>query len=221
LLNSLSGSTKIHAIKSLIVFSKFLGRHEDFKQSMKQYGIKVDNRNTSLDSFIRILNAQNNDVIKWLAEVMPYMRKNEQLFSKFALATGLRISEVVKSFNLIIDLAHSSRIHEYYDESLNCLQHFRYKDLFIRRTKCCYLSFVPSQFIQQIANSQPVTYSAIKKNLERTRGSHIIRYNLCRDYFGTFMTRHGLIKEEVDLLQGRIPPSIFKRHYWKPIIQRT
>jgi hypothetical protein len=30
------------------------------------------------------------------------------------------------------------------------------------------------------------------------------------------MVRHGLIKEEVDLLQGRIPPSIFLRHYWGP-----
>jgi hypothetical protein len=30
------------------------------------------------------------------------------------------------------------------------------------------------------------------------------------------MVRHGLIKEEVDLLQGRIPASIFIRHYWSP-----
>jgi hypothetical protein len=37
-----------------------------------------------------------------------------------------------------------------------------------------------------------------------------------RDYFGTFMVRNGLIKEEVDLLQGRIPPSFFIRHYWSP-----
>jgi len=37
-----------------------------------------------------------------------------------------------------------------------------------------------------------------------------------RDYFGTFMLKHGLIKEEVDLLQGRIPTSIFLRHYWSP-----
>ena len=43
-----------------------------------------------------------------------------------------------------------------------------------------------------------------------------LRINELRDYFGTFMVRHGLIKEEVDLLQGRIPPSIFIRHYWSP-----
>ncbi len=42
------------------------------------------------------------------------------------------------------------------------------------------------------------------------------RVNELRDYFGTYMVRHGLIKEEIDLLQGRIPPSIFIRHYWSP-----
>ena len=30
------------------------------------------------------------------------------------------------------------------------------------------------------------------------------------------MVKHGLIREEVDLLQGRIPKNIFVRHYWSP-----
>jgi len=33
------------------------------------------------------------------------------------------------------------------------------------------------------------------------------------------MVRHGLIREEVDLLQGRITKSIFVRHYWSPAIK--
>jgi len=32
------------------------------------------------------------------------------------------------------------------------------------------------------------------------------------------MLDHGLIKEEVDLLQGRVGKSIFVRHYWSPAI---
>ena len=46
-----------------------------------------------------------------------------------------------------------------------------------------------------------------------------IDFNGFRDYYGTFMVRHGLIKEEVDLLQGRITKSIFVRHYWSPAIK--
>jgi len=42
------------------------------------------------------------------------------------------------------------------------------------------------------------------------------KINELRDYYCTFMVKHGLIREEVDLLQGRIPPSIFIRHYWSP-----
>lgn len=30
------------------------------------------------------------------------------------------------------------------------------------------------------------------------------------------MVKRGLIREEVDLLQGRIPPNIFIRYYWSP-----
>jgi len=37
-----------------------------------------------------------------------------------------------------------------------------------------------------------------------------------RNHFTTFMVRHGLIREEADLLQGRIPANVFIRHYWTP-----
>lgn len=59
-----------------------------------------------------------------------------------------------------------------------------------------------------------MTYAAIIKRLRR-KGLRI-RINELRDYYATFMVKHGLIREEVDLLQGRIPPSIFIRHYWSP-----
>jgi intergrase/recombinase len=45
------------------------------------------------------------------------------------------------------------------------------------------------------------------------------RFIELRDYYATFMVRNGLIKEEVDLLQGRIPLSIFLRHYWSPSLK--
>jgi intergrase/recombinase len=68
--------------------------------------------------------------------------------------------------------------------------------------------------VLSVADSEPVTYSALYKRLMRSKV--MSRVNELRDNFGTFMVRHGLIKEEVDLLQGRIPPSIFIRHYWSP-----
>jgi hypothetical protein len=34
------------------------------------------------------------------------------------------------------------------------------------------------------------------------------------------MIRHGLVAQEADLLCGRIPPSIFVKHYFSPAIRR-
>jgi len=42
------------------------------------------------------------------------------------------------------------------------------------------------------------------------------RINELRDYYGTHLLHHGLLEQEVNLLQGRIPKSIFIRHYWSP-----
>jgi len=33
------------------------------------------------------------------------------------------------------------------------------------------------------------------------------------------MIRHGLIREEIDILQGRIPQSMFIRNYWSPSLR--
>ena len=37
-----------------------------------------------------------------------------------------------------------------------------------------------------------------------------------RDYFGTYLLKHGILREEIDLLQGRVPTSVFIRYYWSP-----
>ncbi len=57
----------------------------------------------------------------------------------------------------------------------------------------------------------------IKLKLQRNQLP--MRLDELRDYYGTFMVRHGLIKEKVDLLQDRIGKSVFVRHYWSPAIK--
>jgi len=77
-----------------------------------------------------------------------------------------------------------------------------------------YVSIVERHILQEIASSEPLTYEQIKKRL--VKQGLKLRINELRDFYGSFMVRHNLIKEEVDLLQGRIPPSIFLGHYWSP-----
>ena len=42
-----------------------------------------------------------------------------------------------------------------------------------------------------------------------------MRIRELRSYFATFLRQHGILAEYIDLLQGRIPKSVFARHYLK------
>ncbi|MGB9676907.1 MAG: integrase [Candidatus Bathyarchaeales archaeon] len=210
----LKDSTKSTVVKALIVLSKFLGVHQQFKQRLLDYGIKI-HRQDSFTSFLRILNSNNGvDVLRWFNDAKSILNENEKIFLKFCLYSGLRKNEAITSFNKIIQLYRQNRLNEYYDSNLNCLMHFKYPKEFIRRTKNCFISFIPESLIKEIANSKPVSYNAIRKRLERE--SFKLRVNELRDYFGTFLLQHGILEVEINLLQGRIPPSIFVKHYWSP-----
>jgi intergrase/recombinase len=133
---------------------------------------------------------------------------------KFVVFSGLRRTEAVDSFNLITELSKQNRLHEYYNDELRIPEHFKLKALFLKRTKNAYVTFIPETLLREIVKSELLTYAQIRKRLDKNGLK--VRINELRDFFGSFLVRHGLIREEVDLLQGRILPSIFIRHYWSP-----
>lgn len=153
---------------------------------------------------------------EWLGKVKLILRPEEWLLLRFLRASGLRTSEGIASFNLIITYAKEGRINAYLSND-GILEHFRFKEKFLRGTKNAFISIVPESLISEIGKSQPVTYAGIIKRLQR-RKIHS-RIGELRDYYGTFMIKHGLVVQEADLLCGRIPPSIFVRHYFFPAIR--
>jgi len=213
-LDLLPVTIRSNAIKSLIVYSKYCGVHEQFKSNLKRYAIKPV-RADALASFLRIMNSKSSDVVEWYHSILSSLRSNEQLWSKYLLYSGLRLSESIASFNLIIELSRAGKLSDYYNEELGCLCHFKFPRTFIRKTKNCYITFVQPQFIEEIANSQPITYNMIRKRLSRKGIAHL-RFNEFRDYFGTVLVSNGINEIEQNLCCGRIPVSIFIRHYWSP-----
>jgi len=141
------------------------------------------------------------------------LRENERILLKFLLKSGLRKGESVESFNKVIELNKFGNLDDYYDSKLNCLCHFKYKE-FIRRTKNCYITFITEDLLNEIANSEPVNYNALRIRLNRKNMK--CRINELRDYYGTYLLQHGILEAEINLCQGRIPPSIFIKHYWSP-----
>ena len=129
------------------------------------------------------------------------------------MISGLRKGEAVNSFNLIVELSQQNRLPEYYNSNIEILEHFRFADLFLRATKKVYISIVPENLVSEIADSQLVSYSAIRKRL--TRNSQNLRFKELRSYLASYLRQHGILAEYIDLLQGRIPKSVFARHYLK------
>jgi len=211
-LDSLSDGVKANTVKALIVLSKYLGKYKEFKERLSNYGVKITVQD-SFGSFLRILKASDSDILQWFKNTKTILRDNEQLLLKYTLLTGLRKEEAIMSFNMIIKLSKEKKISEYYDSNLNCLCHFKYPKLFLRRTKNTFISFVTPELLRQIANSEPLTYHMINKKLFRR---HIrTRINELRDYYATFMLSHGILEHEVNLTQGRVKTILFQ-HYWSP-----
>ena len=195
-LDFLTNDKKASAVKALILLSKFLGNVAQFKKKLDEYGIKIP-RPDSLASFLRLFNANGNNTIQWYKEAMSKLRDNEALFTMFLLHSGLRTSEAIHSFNLIIKLYREGKLSEYYDAELQVLCHFKYPQLFIRRIKNCYITFIQSEFLQQIVTSNPVTYAMMRK---RPMRKHLkTRFNELRDKFGTYLLSHGILEAEINL----------------------
>ena len=66
-------SLRNNCIKSLIVLSKFLGIHEEFKSGLKSYGIKLS-RPDAFSAFTRIYGNNNSNLNEWLAQVKPVLK---------------------------------------------------------------------------------------------------------------------------------------------------
>ena len=212
-IDKITPKTKNTSIKSLVILSKYLGIHEEFKASLKNYGVKLFQAD-AFGSFMRLYNNPSSDLMEWYTKALTVLRPNEQLYLQFLRLAGLRKEEGMTSFNKIIELSKEDKLSDYFNEEKSLLEHFKYKEEFLRGTKNVYVSILPKSLVLNITKSEPVTYGGLYKRLMRSK--MMSRVNELRDYFGTYMVRNGLIKEEVDLLQGRIPPSIFIRHYWSP-----
>ena len=82
-------------------------------------------------------------------------------------------------------------------------------------SKNAYVSVINNDILQIASGSEPITsYNQIRKRF----GDYFVSMNMyyCRKVFATFLRNEGIESELVDLLQGRIPNSVFVRHYYRP-----
>ena len=160
-------SQREHAMKALAVLSKFLGVYEDFRSLVKNYGLKWSSRKSSDLIIDRLTKTTNPDeIFDWIKEVKNSMPELSDFMDLMAIS-GLRFSEAIESFNLIIKLARKGKLKEYYNSEKKILEHFRFKDIFIRRSKKVFISFVPKELVERISQNKPIEWNKTKKKVAR------------------------------------------------------
>jgi intergrase/recombinase len=201
---------------SLSNLSKFLGIHERWKEIVRNYGLKWSSGKAEDYLISRIVHTQNvGSVLEWVKQVKAKIPQLS-VFMDFMVLSGLRLKEAVNSWNLIIDLAREGRLSDYYNEENEALEHYRFKGLFMRRSKKVFVSFIPKRLVEEISKQEKVTFYQINNWVRRDKRIKA-RFSDIREYYASVMTR-WLNLAEIDFLQGRISGSVFMRNYFNPAL---
>jgi len=206
----LNGEKRNHVMKSLALLSKYLGCYDKWKQIKEQYQLKWFN-DDAFSSFNHILDNKTNysSMVLWLKTAFHELPNNYGNILLYCTLTGLRPDEACNSIKLI-----HNNLDNYMNKKSMTLEHFRYPDIFIRRTKKAYISIVTKSTIQIAMDSGTYSYDAIKRMMRKRNLE--MKMSFCRKIFATYLRTKRIESETIDLLQGRVPKSVFVRHYYRP-----
>jgi len=213
ILKTFSQGKQLNVMKALSALAKFSGCYERYKQLIKAYGLKwsVNNDDIIIARLIRYSNGNGttNDLFEWIKTVKREI-PDFAVFMDFTLATGLRLDEAIESYRLIVH----GNLSEYYNAETGVLEHFRYRETFIRRTKKAFMSFASKSMIEAIRSSDfTPTQDVIRKRMQRLGLK--LRFGDLRELWASYGVKH-LRQPEIDFLQGRVSASVFMRNYFNP-----
>jgi hypothetical protein len=211
-LKLLSDDQRLHAMKALSALAKFVGQYQNWLSMVKNYGLKWSSRNTDdiiIARLSKTTDAQEiSDWVKKIKSVFPELKD----FMDLLPISGLRYTEALSSYNLIIKLSKEGKLQQYYNNERELLERFRFKEIFLRRTKKAFISFVPRDLIQRIAENQPLTKDSVDNKVKRKKLPR--RFGDTRELFGT-LAQKNLTPNETDFVQGRVS-TVFLKHYYNP-----
>jgi hypothetical protein len=212
-IKSFSDGKRRCTLNGLAALSKFLGVHGEFKVLVQNFGLTWAGKSAD-DLVIERLTkvTDENEIYDWMKSVKA-MVPDYAVFVDLVAATGLRYEEAVNTWNLIIDLSHEGRLSDYYREDKQVLEHFRLKDLFIRRSKKAFISFVAKDQITKIARGRGLTTDMLRLRIKR-RGLNL-RFADIRELHASVLTKHST-QPEIDFIHGRVSTNVFMRNYFNP-----
>ena len=213
-IQDLSDGLRPNVIKGLSALSKFLGQHETFKGLLKSHALKWGGRSADdviIDRLTKIGNPE--EIFQWIKDAKT-ARPDLNDFLDLLAVSGLRLVETVNCYNLIVQLARTKKLKGYYNEETQSLEHFKFKDTFLRKSKKAFISFVPKDLIARIGENDLLTSPASVQKLIQKKGLQL-RFADVREAYASYLTKF-LKPEEIDFLQGRCTTSVFMRNYYNP-----
>lgn len=144
----LSPNKRIHAMKALSSLARFTGRIDSWQTMRQKYQLSWSTGTEKIDAFTRFFDdSRSLDImLQWLREAVTALPKDYANVFLFCTLTGLRASEAVESIKLLAS-PQLWKSQQYYNPEQNVLQHYRFPDIFIRRTKAVYISVVDKEIV--------------------------------------------------------------------------
>ncbi len=207
---SLSTQKRLMVMESLAALSKYLGCYDKWKLIRERYQLKWSTYD-SLHVFNAMINGNQtySIMVKWLKDTCSKLPKAFGNILIYNTLTGLRPTEACESIRLIHE-----NLDDYLKTDTMILEHYKYPSLFIRRTKQSYISVLTDEILQIAKSSSASSYNAIRMAVRKMNLPMNMSY--CRKIFATYLRNSGISSEYIDMLQGRVPKSVFARHYFRP-----
>jgi Archaeal phage integrase len=198
-------------MKALAALSKYVGCYDKWKNIINRYQLKWSTEDT-LETFNDVMmnNEQNyTSMIEWLKNCCSKLSSSYSNILLFNTLTGLRPDEACKAIQIIHKQEDS-----YVRKDLMILEHYKFPEIFIRRTKKAYISVLTDSILDLAKQASSCGYNALRLAVKRKKLDMNMAY--CRKIFATYLRTHSIEQDVIDLLQGRAPKSVFARHYFRP-----
>jgi len=203
----LKPSKRVEAMKALGMLARVLGLRDRWRAIREAYGLRWS---LEMDSTPPILTSQAYSSLLSKAREMLRSSGSYRGALEFIALSGLRVGEALEAMRL-----YCMDGDNYLNRELMVLEHFRYPEIFMRRSKKAYVTVLDGYMLDLLDHAKPITYDALRSSIRRRLGGGHCP-SIFRKIWATFMRRHGLEPEMIDLLQGRTPKSIFLKHYYRP-----
>jgi len=201
-------------MRALASLSKYQGRYDRWQQIVKSHQLTWS---TGTDQFNQqwIQNmidgtGQIDEMLTWLRDAtarLPAPYCNALLCNAM---TGLRVEENYECMKLI----RSDRQNYVMERGgLYLLLHYKHPEIFFRPTKKAFLSIVNKEGMQLLESAEPVNPNALR--LAQNHRKLPCRTKWTRKIHNNVLKQAGLDSELVDVLAGRVPVTVFQRHYLK------